>query len=758
MKIIISTLIAILPWIVAAQQMLSGVVTDSEKEHLVGATVVEVGTKNGTVTDANGEFYLEVASNDANIQVSFLGFRDQLFTASQEQVRIALVPDYQLEEIIIQTVRAENEPVAYSTLDRKQIKDTYKGQQPIYFLEELTPSIFSYSESGTRLANYGNIRLRGIGQERINMTLNGIPLNDMIDHGIFFSNFTDIGNSIESVQVQRGVGTSNNGVASYAGSINFESINLRNQEAGGALEAGIGSFGTKRFNASASTGMLDEKWSAYASFSRLYSNGYRRNTFTDSYSFFLSVGYFGEKDFIKINAFDANAKNGLGYSAVLEQDLKVDPRTNYLNPNDEDDFGQQLIQIQHTHTFSKDLSLTSSMYYGAAGGDFLYTYPNSDTTFEQINYPLFNDHYGVMSNVFYTPTENIEVSGGVHGYVFKRINEESIAPDFDNPYYHETSKKMEFSAFAKAMYSLGSFSFYGDIQVRSLRLSIQPDADFIGLDQVDDVVKTWTFVNPKIGMNYKTSNGFTAYASYGRTGREPTKIDIFGGSFQLNSSNLNLARSDAFQPEYLNDYEVGVRVLRQKFSLNANYFYMDFENEIAPFGEVVAFGVQRRSNIKDSYRTGIELEGSFQPVPAFNLSGNITYMQSQINQLTDQSVGETYSNVSPILSPEWIYGASLTFSPLPELDFSVNARGISESYLEISNNEELKLPGYFVSGLRINYSIAFIDVAVEANNLMDTPYYTSGAPVDVDFDGTVDGPGFLINAGRNYFITTRINF
>jgi iron complex outermembrane receptor protein len=743
---------------VAAQQTITGVVTDSENDPLVGAAVAEFETANGTITNESGEFRLELSDSNAKIQVSFVGFKTQIIGVTGRSVKVELVPDYQLEEIIIQTVRADKEPVTYSTLERETIEKVYHGEQPIFFLEDLTPSIFSYSESGTRLANYGNLRLRGIGQERINMTLNGIPLNDMIDHGIFFSNFTDIGNSIESVQVQRGVGTSSNGAASYAGSINFESINLRNQEAGGTLEVGLGSFGTKRFNASASSGMIDDKWSAYTSFSRLYSDGYRRNTFTDSYSFFLSVGYFGEKDFIKINAFDANAKNGLGYSAVLKSDLENDPRMNYLNPNDEDDFGQQLIQLQHTHTFSNEFSLTSSLYYGAAGGDFLYTYPDSDSTYAQINYPLFNDHYGVMSNFFYTPSGNLELSGGVHGYIFKRTNEESIAPNFANPYYEETSDKKEFSAFAKALYTFGPVSIYGDIQVRSLQLAIQPDYEFMGINPSGDIVKDWTFINPKVGVNYELNDRITTYASYGRTGREPTKIDIFGGAFQLNTSNLDLARSDDFQPEYLNDFEAGVRLEGEMLRINANYFYMDFENEIAPIGEVVAFGVQKRSNIKDSYRTGVELEGSVQPLSLVRIAGNITYMQSQINQLTDQGTGETYSNVSPILSPEWIYGGSLTLSPMESLQLSINARGISESYLEISNDENLVLTGYFVSGLRLNYSLSFIDLAFEINNVLDKSYYTNGAPVDVDYDGLIDGPGYFINAGRNYFITTRINF
>ncbi|MDZ7689611.1 MAG: TonB-dependent receptor plug domain-containing protein [Balneolaceae bacterium] len=240
-------------------------------------------------------------------------------------------------------------PIVQSIVRQRELEQVYNGEQPVFYLEDLTPAIFSYSESGTRLANYGSMRLRGMAQERINMTLNGVPLNDMIDHGVFFSNFTDISNSFESVQVQRGVGTSSNGVASYAGSINFESVNINDREKGGQVELGLGSFDSYRMNTSLSSGMINDKWSLYGSYSRILSDGYRYNTSTNAYSFFFSGGYFGEKDMIKINAFDARSKNGLGYSAVAKSDLQNDPRTNYLNENDKDDFGQRLGTVAASH-------------------------------------------------------------------------------------------------------------------------------------------------------------------------------------------------------------------------------------------------------------------------------------------------------------------------------------------------------------------------------------------------------------------------
>jgi len=742
---------------VTAQSRISGKVVDENGDPLFGASVAISGTSDGTITDDLGNFVLSTNATADSVVVSFVGYKSQVLAIQSDFMEITLQNSYELEEVIISTIRAQNDPITYSNVSRKEIQKVYHGEQPIFTLESTTPSMFTYSESGTRVANYGNVRLRGIDQTRINMTLNGIPLNDMIDQGVFFSNFTDIGNSIESVQVQRGVGTSTNGSASYAGSINFESVNLRKQKAGGNLQVGIGSFNTKRLNVSASTGLMKNKWAAYTSFSRLYSDGYRRNTSTNSYSFFMSVGYFGKKDFVKINAFDANARNGLGYSFVLKSDLDKDSRTNYLDPNDKDNFGQQLVQIQHTHMFNSNTSVTSSLYYGYAGGDFLYTDLISNPSY-QINYPLQNHRYGAMSNLLWTPTSKLEISAGVHGYLFYRGNQESYAPDFAHPYYNEKSHKDEFSSFAKAKYKLDRLSVYADMQVRTMQLVVNPDWSYIGTAPGADIVKKWTFINPKAGIDFAVNKKLTAYASVGRTGREPTKIDIFAGGFELGANNLAFARSNAFKPEYVNDTEAGIRYLNRNLSLNANVFNMDFKNEIAPYGEVIAFGVQKRVNIPHSYRRGIEVEWKYSPVKQVSFTGHTTYMKAQIKNVTDKSTGDSYQSVSPILTPKWVYGGSINFNPVDYLSFGFNGRGISQAYLEISNDKNMMLPAYFVSGFQADAEFWRIKIKLQVNNLGGKPYYTKGAPVDTNYDGKADAPGYLVNAGRNYYLTTTFNF
>lgn len=733
-----------------AQTIRGKVLNKETNEPIVGANILVTGTNKGTVTDTDGEFAISVPQEAETLRISYVGYETRQ-TVFEDNMTIYLQPSLRLEEILIRGVRAEkDDPVAQSTIHKKELKSVYNGEQPAFYLEDLTPAVTSTSESGTKLANYGSMRLRGLDQMRINMTLNGVPLNDMIAQNVVFSNFTDISGSFESVQVQRGVGTSSSGTASYAGSINFESVNLEGREQGGQLELGAGSYNSYRFNADISSGMIDDHWSFYGAFSRITSDGYRYHTNTDARSFFFSGGYFGENDMIKVNAFDAGSKNGLGYSVVAESDLEADPQTNYLNENDKDDFGQKLVQLQYTHKFNDRFSTNTSLYYSGAGGDFLVTLPETDSTLSQINYPLYNDHYGFKINGFWN-TDHWEISSGVHGYLFTRTNEESNTPDFEHPYYKETSDKKEISWFAKAEWTRNDWKLFADIQIRTQKLTINPDYDFMGIAPEGPIEKHGTFVNPKLGLSYSINKNIIGYASAGRMGREPTRVDILGG-VQLGPNNYEQARADNFNSEYVNDYEVGLRFDYSNLAFNANYYFMDFQDMIAPIGEVLPFGKQKRRNISSSYRTGIELQWNYLPMDFLTFQGNMAYMRSHIGEFTT-GAGDTYTDKTPILSPEWIINGNLKFFPLSHLSVSLSAKFVSDSYLELTNDPDMMLPEYSVFDASVGYEFNKVSLRLEASNLGGNIYYSDGAPVDTNGDGTFDEPGFLINAGRHFFFS-----
>ncbi len=758
-----------------AQQTVTGVVRDSEtNEALFGVNIYLPQYKAGTTTDQTGYFRLKVPKVGTMIQFSFVGYRTrEISYDGSATLEIALKPETNLEEIVIKAIRAENEaPVAQTTIDRKKIQEEYVGQDATFVLANTIPSVVAYSESGTNFSNYSQFRLRGIDQSRVNITLNGVPLNDMIDQGVFFSNFTDFSNNVQSVQVQRGVGTSTNGTASYAGSISFESIELKDDKPSADIQLTGGSFDTYRASIGVKTGILKNRTAFYSRFTTFTSDGYKYHSGTKSYSFYASGGYFGENDLIKFTTFIGRSQNGLAYAPVAISDIKQDPKTNYINENDRDNFGQQFFQMQHTHLFDDQLSLVSSLYYGGAGGDYPAGYYETDSIYTagqnppyytvdrlvQINYPLTNRHFGVMSNVNFTSdNQKLSIHGGLHAYTFHRNDQQAIIPDYKHPYYDEHSRKDEVSLFGKANYRLGDWNIYGDLQFRTLKLTINPDDGY--LPGESDVVKKWTFINPRVGLTYNLDNTKNLYVSFGRSGREPTKVDILGG-FELNASNLSSVLSDAVKPEFVNDLEGGLTFNYPNLTGQLNLFYMKFTDEIAPIGKYVPEGfIQLRKNVPSSYRRGIELDFNWLINRQLTFGGNTTFMQSQIKTYAPSDDPNVYHDVQPALSPQWMANGTINYHFLHRFDIGLTGKYLGESYQEPTNNEAFKMPAFFVMDAKI--SVAFgkgHSFDFYLNNIFDKLYFTNGAPVDIDYDGTFDEPGYFVQPPRNFYAKLNLRF
>ena len=742
---------------------ISGTVLDARSQPIVRATIKLNGTQRGAFSDVRGHFRIDdIASDTAHITISCIGYESRVVLIGQSASNIGEVV---LQEtsllstgINVTSYRAGAlDPVTQTTVSKEIIDQIYIGQDPQYVLERTVPSVIAFSESGTSVSNYGTFRVRGIDQTRVNVTLDGTPLNDMIDQGVFFSNMGDLTNGMRSVQVQRGTGMSTNGTASFAGSVNFEGVPLNSNAPSADLQLSAGTFGLLRASAAVATGRMENNVSVFARFTSLRSNGYRDHTGTVANSLYASAAWFGPSDVVKLTVVWGSTQNELGYVPVPKYLADFNPRTNLNDRTDVDDFGQQLAQLQHSHAFSENITLTSSLYYGMAGGDFFAGYRDTSGLLTQINYPLQNQHVGGMTTLdVYDVIPGFKGTVGIHAYTFSRRNWEYVSPEAQRPYYDDKTSKQEVSGFARAKYRIGKFEAFGDVQIRSVRLNFQPDARTVGAN-VSVPVHTWLFVNPRLGLRYSIVDGIDVYTSFGRTGREPTRFDLLG-STQINSANLFVLQNPGtVRPEYVNDLEIGARFQAPYGYLNVTGFAMMFTDEIAPIGQYIEQQfVQLRKNVSSSKRLGIEVEGSLHVTDNLWLDLTGTLMKATIDQYIPENIGRdtVYSNVTPVLTPSYHVMATLRCKPLASIDVNASLRHVAQSFTDLSNEASLVLPSFTQVDVQLWWAFAGAHrLGVMANNITNAYVITNGGV------GYVQGatvPTYFVQATRNFAVVLNV--
>jgi iron complex outermembrane receptor protein len=320
-----------------------------------------------------------------------------------------------LDEIVVNGIRSgKTTPVTEKTITRSEIQKTYQGYEVSSTLSNKTPNVTTSSDNGTQFG-YTYFRIRGIDQTRINMTLNGVPLNEPEDQGVFFSNYPNFTDNIQSMEVQRGVGTSSNGVSSFAGSINFNSPSGFNKEV--SVKYTVGDFNTVRLSTTYSSGLNSKKMALYVNGSTYNTDGYRYGSGGNGNSLFISGGYFGEKNKLKFTGFTGNSKNGMSWMAVSESDINKDPRTNYNKDDGWDNFTQTFTQLEYTNKVSTNSLLSSSIFYNRLNGGYDYLTPQ----FGGGNRNLFlsSNFYGIVTNLNYKG-EKLKVDFGISGNIYNR--------------------------------------------------------------------------------------------------------------------------------------------------------------------------------------------------------------------------------------------------------------------------------------------------------------------------------------------------
>lgn len=686
--------------------------------------------------------------------------------AASSVLTAALVPSpspdsavMRLPGIEVQTPRADDHsPVTHTTITPATLRKLQVGQDPQYLVERAVPSIVAFSESGTGMTNYGSFRLRGLDQTRVNITIDGVPINDMIDQGVFFSNMGDLTNGMASIQVQRGVGMSMNGTASYAGSLSFET-NTGQTTPAAHLELGAGSFDMRRASASVSTGTLDGGVHAFIRYTTLSSEGYRTNTATASNSMLFSGGWTGASDAIRLLGVWGRSANELGYFPVPASIARRAPRTNLNDITDKDDFGQHLLQLRYTRRLTSRETFSATAYFGGAGGDYFSGFRDSTGALTQINYPLENRHIGAMANITSTGiVDGLRVEGGVHAYQFNRRNWETVSPENQSPYYDDRTTKNEASAYARATYSSDKWQFYADVQARSVSMRFVQDVPNL-ISVMDLPTHTWFFVNPRVGARYTLDDASEVYVSFGQTGREPTRFDLLG-STQINDANVGVLRvPNTVRPEFAMDLEAGYRLQGAYGRLAANFFLMRFRDEIAPIGPYIEQQfVQLRKNVNRSRRIGVEIEGMYQLLDNLAIEGNFTWMSARVDEYIPDNVSTpvVYSNVFPVLTPNLLGNVLVRYAPMKLLSVDVSARGMSRSFTDISNLTSLTIPAFVQLDTRLWVHLhQSVRIGLHINNVTNAFVVTNGG--SAFNDGAVQST-YFVQAGRNFMITAGMDF
>lgn len=592
-----------------------------------------------------------------------------------------------------------NTPISQKTISNLDIEKQYHGQEMTYILEK-TPSVTTQSDGG-QPNGYTYFKIRGIDQTRINVTLNGSPLNELEDMGAYYSNYPGFATNIKSMQVQRGIGTSSNGTASYGGSINFESKTGLDK----GLNATIlgGAFNTQMYNINYSSGLIDNRVSLYGSVSTYKTDGYRKHSGGDGTSAFFSVGSYNTNDVFRLTGFVGQSTNELVWTPTPESILKIDRTANLLSDKDKDNFAQRFIQVQQIHNFSKYFTMSNTLFFNNLDGKF-----NINDILIPSNYYYEYNYlsmfYGINTNLNYTKN-NLKLNAGYNVNIYSRKHFGTEKYDISNDIYYDfnnTGYKNDFNVYIKPTYSFNKIELYGDVQFRYVTFKYNDN------NIIDIFEKDWNFLNTRFGATYTASNTEKLYTYIGKSFREPTRTDMFGG-WEYNGNIINIT------PESVIDYELGYKLNTNKLNFNINLYYMYFNNQYVPSGKIGSTGLMIMTSVDKSYRSGVE----------FDITHKITKNLS-ISNISTLSNNKILSNIENYIlyTPNMIINQDIDYK-WKSFYINVSARYLSKSYIDL-NDKTAVINGYTTLNSIIGCANKHIDLSLTGINLTNTNYYTSG--------------------------------
>lgn len=772
-QIFIAAFVLLSVFTASAQHTLKGRVLDENGNALVGATVAIQNSSLVQTTSKNGVFSIDGLKNSRyTLEISFVGYDIYRLAAKtdQEQV-IRLIPkSYTINEVTVTSLRAtEKSAVAYSNVSAGDISKRNLGQDIPYLLA-LTPSVVTTSDAGTGVG-YTGIRIRGTDGNRINMTMNGVPLNDAESHGVYFVDFPDIVSSLSSVQVQRGVGTSTNGAAAFGASINMQT-ELLNEKPYAEISSNYGSFNTNKNSLKIGTGILFGHYAFDTRLSNVTSDGYVDRGSVSMKSYYFSGGYYSDKTVIKFITFAGNEKTYQAWDGVSGDSLSTNRTYNELGKytdangntkfykNQTDNYLQSNYQIHWLQEFNQNLHFNSTLHY-TKGAGYYEEYKEAQKYSDYNLTPVIqngrvldstdlvrqkwldNDFYGFTCSLNYQGEKlNASVGGAASEYVGNHYGNviwvrNASNLDVANEYYRSIAFKDEANIYAKANVEvIHNLYAMADLQYRVIRYNMRGTDDVI--DPVTNTFRDITqshpfnFFNPKVGLTYRINKNNDMFASYSIANRDPNQTDY-----------TNAGLNETPTSERLYDTELGYRFQMPRVSIGANLYYMRYKNQLILTGKISQIGEMLTTNIPDSYRSGIELTAGVKITDWLKWDGNMTFSSNKILNFTEQGVDvydadgnwtttkDNFLGTTDIAySPNIISNSIFTFN-YKNFECGFQSNYVSKQYLDNTSDNSRAINAYFVNNLSLQYSLKMkqmksIDFRVLLNNLFNEQYETNG--------------------------------
>lgn len=707
-----------------------------------------------------------------------------------------------LDEVVVSSTRINNTtPIAFSDLNGKEIKQANTAKNIPYILQTL-PSVVSYSEDGSGVGNT-SIRIRGTDATRINVTLNGMPINNPESQEVYWVNLPDISNSLQNVQVQRGVGSSTNGSASFGASISLKTEGGKPKAYGQASTA-IGSYNTFTSTISAGTGLLKNGLSLDARYSRVTGDGYIRNGKVNHKSAYAALSYYKDNQLFRLSYINGIQHTGITWEGISPEEMLIDRKYNpagkyyddagniHYYDNETDNYYSDIVQLNYSNIFSNYWTLNVGLNYNHGYGYYEnykmdqnlkskfglnpqiineVTYKKSDIIRRKL---MSNDFYVANFTLNYNRNQLNLIGGGSfslfdgeHYGKLKWVKYNQNIPE-NYKWYNNDSNKKEFSVFTKGTYQVSQkFSFFGDLQYRYVDYRMNGTDD--DLEAITNN-KYYSFFNPKVGISFNLNN-HQLYASFAVGNREPLRTDI--------KESVKGGSLEKIKPERMYDYELGYRFANENASFNANLYYMDYKDQMIQTGKLNDVGYKLMENVPNSYRIGIELAGAYQFTKWLRWDANLTLSRNKIrdytayydlydNQTNWNLIGQKVENLGTTdisFSPNIVGSSAITLSPFKTLSFSFISKYVGKQYYDNSSNKDNRLADYFISNIIAGYTFNYrkigdIDLQLFVNNIFNKRYVANAwVSTDKFEDGSeITYKGYYPQATRNIMVKLGIRF